>query len=201
MRLAYIMIKSKNRSVVQSHIDKLTQLSKQILRHRKLAQSQMTTIKTSSAVPSNKSSNTNATATFFTEEIQLFITSSCRLITGNFFKKWVDYALDQGRRVKQREKAIAQIVGGLQRHIRAQQFEAVLKLHKYKEMVQRNAGTVKQRTMLSFKLSQMKVALTLVHLIQKKSIKKALLRSFKHWSLHSSNHNLILKLKGESNFL
>jgi hypothetical protein len=29
----------------------------------------MTTIKTSSAVPSNKSSNINATATFFTEEI------------------------------------------------------------------------------------------------------------------------------------
>ncbi len=116
----------------------------------------------------------------------MFINNSCRLITGNFFKKWVDFAIDAGRKLNAKERAMNKIFLGLDRHSKGLKFEVLLKLYKYKQMVQRNSGSIKQRTLLSFKLSQMKVALTLVNLIHRKSEKKSLIRLFNHWKLHSS---------------
>ena len=65
-------------------------------------------------------------------------------------------------------------------------FETLLMLHKYKLMVQKNSGQVKQRTQLSFKLSQMKVAFTLTDFLFKRAQKSSLHRSFSRWSLQVS---------------
>lgn len=73
----------------------------------------------------------------------MFINSSCRLITGNFFKKWVDFSIDQGKRKIARERAITQMFRGIERHVKADKFEGMLKLYKYKQMVQRNSGSIK----------------------------------------------------------
>lgn len=73
--------------------------------------------------------------TFFTEEIQTFINNSCLLITGSFFKKWVDFANDNARISRKKDAGLHKLFHVLQSKVNQFKFESLLKLHKYKILV------------------------------------------------------------------
>ena len=139
LRLAYVMIKMSAKSLTQSHIDNLTLISKQSIKYRK---------------------QQNGAQSFFTEELQLIINTSCRQILETFFRKWFVFGVDAAGKRARKEAAAKAMARVVEAKAKALEAEALVKLGCYRQMVDRNSGQVEQRALLAFKLSQMKVGVT-----------------------------------------
>eukprot|EP00347_Sterkiella_histriomuscorum_P014557 403360422 len=154
-KLSKILIERSSQTQLSNYIRTITNISNQSAKYKK--------------------------AIMLSQEVQNIIAESCKFIFQIVFRKWVIVAHHRGRQILDRQQGITKLFSVLHRKQRLSAYDSLLKIHKYKIHIQKQAGDLNTKTQYIQKLSNVKVAHFIIHKITSRFGYKSLIKAFQKW--------------------